>query len=152
MNADSYGSWEQAVAWLIAQPDRQDLVRDCYFDRPALEAARRFHLSEEWRAVRAFFPETRGRALDVGAGNGVAGYALARDGWDVTALEPDPSALVGARAIRALAGNARLRKALVMLPAALATEAGPEVAFVVNAEPWSGFRPRFLLVRNACTP
>jgi SAM-dependent methyltransferase len=47
-------------------------------------------------------------ALDVGAGNGIASYALATDGWSVTAIEPDPSLVVGAGAIRALAATEEL--------------------------------------------
>jgi SAM-dependent methyltransferase len=39
----------------------------------------------------------------VGAGRGIASYALAKEGLTVTALEPDASALVGAQAIRGLA-------------------------------------------------
>ena len=39
-------------------------------------------------------PRKAGRALDLGAGNGILSYALAREGWSVTAVEPDPSALV----------------------------------------------------------
>ena len=34
---------------------------------------------------------------------GISSYALAQAGWNVTALEPDPSSLVGAEAIRRLA-------------------------------------------------
>ena len=49
-----------------------------------------------------------GKALDVGAGRGIASYALAREGFQVTSLEPDPSAIVGAGAIRALAAEAAL--------------------------------------------
>jgi SAM-dependent methyltransferase len=44
-----------------------------------------------------------GTALDVGAGRGIASYALAKEGLEVTALEPDPSELVGGGAIRVLA-------------------------------------------------
>src|SRR3954464_4860380 len=44
-------------------------------------------------------------------------------------------------------GNARLRNALVTLPAAEAMVAGADVEVVLRAEPWSGLRPRFLLVR-----
>lgn len=101
-------TWEEAVRWLRAQPDQQDLVRACFFDDPLLASAARFHASTEWSATRALLPDTPGHALDVGAGRGIASYALARDGWTVTALEPDPSLLVGAGAIRHLAAETGL--------------------------------------------
>lgn len=106
-----FGTWEDAVGWLMQQPDQQELVRACYFDRPALEAAERYRRSGEWRIVRGFLPApgaTTGRALDLGAGNGIASYALAREGFTVDAIEPDPSALVGAGAIRDLAEAGQL--------------------------------------------
>ncbi len=96
------GTWEQAVATLLADRDSDGLARDCYFDGSALEAAQRYWASEEWRTVRPLLPRAGGRALDVGAGRGIASYALAREGWRVHALEPDPSELVGAGAIRSL--------------------------------------------------
>jgi len=58
--------------------------------------------------VKRLLPRKPGHALDLGAGRGISSYALARDGWQVTALEPDPSRLVGAGAIRALAEQGRL--------------------------------------------
>jgi SAM-dependent methyltransferase len=100
---DARMTWEQAVAWLRDQPDQAELVRACFFDDPLLAAAQRFHASSEWVATRALLPTPPGTALDVGAGRGIASYALAADGWRVTALEPDPSELVGGGAIRALA-------------------------------------------------
>ena len=96
-------SWEHAVRSLIDDPEQAEFGRQCYFDLPLLGAAERFHASDEWASVRSRFPGRPGRALDVGAGNGIVSYALGRDGWDVTAVEPDPSALVGAAAVRALA-------------------------------------------------
>ena len=107
-NPDSFGSWEQAVIWLKAQPDKQDLVRASYYDDPLLATADRYWRSEEWSAIRALLPSARGCALDVGAGRGIASYALAREGFKVTALEPDGSALVGAQAIRTLAIESNL--------------------------------------------
>jgi len=96
------------VLWLRNQPEQQELVRACFYDDPLEEAAARYHASSEWRALRALFPAPPGRALDLGAGRGIASYALARDGWQVSALEPDGSAVVGAAAIRALARGAGL--------------------------------------------
>ena len=108
MNAKTFGSWEDAVAWLLDQPEHRALCQACYYDRPAYAAAQRFWASDEWQALRALMPSRAGTALDVGAGMGVASYALARDGWRTTALEPDGSQLVGAGAIRSLASAAGL--------------------------------------------
>src|SRR5712671_3057697 len=98
-------TWEQAVATLLSDPQQASLARGCYFDGTALEAGARYWASEEWQTVRSLLPEVPGKALDIGAGRGIASYALARDGWKVCALEPDASALVGAEAIRSLAAT-----------------------------------------------
>jgi len=102
-------TWEEAVQWLREQPDQADLVRDAYFDDPLFEAAERFANSTEWKETRRYLPIVPGKALDVGAGRGIASFALARGGWQVTALEPDPSNLVGAGSIRQLARDANLQ-------------------------------------------
>ena len=100
-------SWERAVASLRADPAHSKLVQDAYFDLPVVGAARRYAASAEWVTARGFFPSV-GTALDLGAGNGIASYALAHDGWKVFALEPDPSNEVGAGAIRAIAESEKL--------------------------------------------
>jgi SAM-dependent methyltransferase len=99
----TFRTWEQAVQWLRDQPDKRDLVEAAYYDDPLLATATRYWRSEEWSAVRSMLPAPKGRALDVGAGRGIASFALAKDGYAVTALEPDGSALVGGQAIRDLA-------------------------------------------------
>lgn len=102
-------TWEQTVQWLREQPDQQALVRDAYYDDPLPEVANRYWLSEEWCAIRQYLSSARSSALDVGAGRGIASYALAKEGFaKVAALEPDPSALVGAAAIRFLASESML--------------------------------------------
>lgn len=101
-------SWEDAVKWMKSQPDQTEVARDCFFDDPLSEAANRYYLSSEWSAVRELIGTQGGRALDIGSGRGISAYALAMDGWQVTALEPDPSLLVGAGAIRQLARDTKL--------------------------------------------
>jgi len=102
-------TWEQAVQWLRDKPDQQELVRACYYDDPLPAAAERFWQSVEWKSIAALLPPAQGgRALDLGAGRGISSYALAKEGWKVSALEPDPSTLVGAGAIRALAHDSGL--------------------------------------------
>jgi SAM-dependent methyltransferase len=102
LNTDKW-TWEQSVAWLRQQPDQQALVRACYYDDPLLAAAQRFLKSDEWQALRTYLPRHPGRVIDIGAGRGISTYALAREGWQVVALEPDTSFLVGSGAIRDLA-------------------------------------------------
>lgn len=112
MNAESKGgaspTWEDAVVWLRNQPDQSELVRACFFDDPLRDAAERYYSSAEWIALRRLLAGRQGSALDLGAGRGISSYALARDGWQVSALEPDPSEVVGAGAIRSLAQEAGL--------------------------------------------
>src|SRR4051794_38882806 len=95
-------SWEDAVRWCMEEPSMHELARTAYFDDP-VKAAERYRCSAEFQVLRALLPRTPGRALDLGAGNGILSYALGCEGWQVTAVEPDASTLVGAGAIRVLA-------------------------------------------------
>lgn len=103
-SSESSLTWEQAVRWYRAQPGNESEILSNYFDLPVRQAAERYAASEEFRQVLRLLGAGAGRKiLDLGAGNGIASLALARNGWLVTALEPDPSDEVGAGAIRSLA-------------------------------------------------
>lgn len=104
---------EQAVIYLRNQPHLRPLVEACGFDDPIIEAAERFHSGGEWAALQAFLPKRRGKVLDIGAGRGIVSYSFARDGWDVTALEPDPSEIIGVGAIRELARTGKVHIEIV---------------------------------------
>jgi len=103
-----FGSWEQAVVWLRNQPSKIDLILGAYYDDPLLNSADRYWKSDEWHSIQIFLHGVSGNALDVGAGRGIASYALAKDGFQVTALEPDASNIVGAGAIRNLSLDSKL--------------------------------------------
>lgn len=107
-------TWEDSVVWLQRQPNMAELVTACYFDDPLLAAAQRFHESAEWQQVRSFLPPP-GKAIDIGAGRGITSFALASDGWDVVAVEPDNSDIVGGGAIRKLVRETGLP--IMVLPA-----------------------------------
>lgn len=100
--------WEDAVQRLIDDPTQAELVKACYFDPPLAQAARRYHQSAEWQQVRTLLPPAPAVIVDIGAGNGIVSYALAQDGYTCIAIEPDPSMLVGAGAIRSLAAAENL--------------------------------------------
>ncbi len=109
MESDRKRTWEEAVSWLKSQPGQQDLVRACYYDEPLLGAASRFAQSEEWKAVCQILKDWMpGRVLDLGAGQGISSFAFARSRCQVTAVDPDPSSIVGIRAIGKLAREANL--------------------------------------------
>ncbi len=102
-------TWEQAVRWYREQPGNEQAVKENFFDLPVIDAAKRYAASEEFAEVLRLLGMGRGRrCLDLGAGNGIASYALAVNGWHAVALEPDPSDEVGAGAIRALTAESGL--------------------------------------------
>jgi SAM-dependent methyltransferase len=104
--SDKMLSWEEAVQWLRDQPEKSELVKFCYYDDPLETAAERFLQSEECQEVLSLLTSKKsGQVLDIGAGRGISSYAFAKSGYEVTALEPNPSLLVGAEAIRQLSSH-----------------------------------------------
>lgn len=133
-------TWEQAVQHLRTLPEHKELVRDAYLDEDTLGAAKRFYASEEFREVLMVIGKNMKKkapwdVLDVGGGNGIASYAFASERHRVSALEPDPSADVGAGAIERLCekGNVRieiLRSQAEQIPLA---DGSVDVAYIRQA-------------------
>jgi hypothetical protein len=102
-------TWEEAVRWLVNQSDQQEMVVKTRYDNTPLQvAAECYWQSDKYSEIRKYAPTKLGYSLDIGSCNGIAGYAMAKDSWQVTALEPDSSSLAGVGAIGQLAQNSDL--------------------------------------------
>jgi SAM-dependent methyltransferase len=109
-------SWEEAVAILRKDPDHQQLIFDSYLTEDLLGNCKRFAGSEEFAEVRRLLRRWAPAAvsvLDIPGGNGIAAYAFASNGFDVTTVEPDASRLVGRGAIEHVLGTAGLDATIV---------------------------------------
>ena len=95
-------TWEQAIEILRNDPQHQKLIFDSYLTGDFEDNCQRFYDSTEFievlRLIRELLPGAQ-NVLDVPAGNGIASIAFARSGFNVTAIEPDPSSSVGRGAI-----------------------------------------------------
>lgn len=107
-------TWEEIIIQIRKDPAYKELVKLAYFDEDLTLNVTRFQASEEFAATVQYIRQyTQATALplriaDIGAGNGIAAVAFALMGFDVTAVEPDPSDTVGAGAIRELKAHYNL--------------------------------------------
>jgi SAM-dependent methyltransferase len=101
-------SWEEAIDVLRQDPQHRGLIFDSYLTTDLVGNCHRFAESAEFaevlRLIRSRRPDARD-VLDIPAGNGIATYAFARAGFQVVAVEPDPSLSVGRGAIAAVLGG-----------------------------------------------
>ncbi len=111
MKSEQLMTKDQAIRQIRQDPRYADLVRDAYLGEDVQEAAERFRRSAEFEeVVEIVRPSLDGKVLDLGAGNGIASYALAHSGAGiVVALDPDPSKEVGMGALRALTSDLPIR-------------------------------------------
>jgi SAM-dependent methyltransferase len=97
---------EEAIRVLRQDPRWQALIHEAYLGPDLREAARRFEASAEFGSViQLLGGSVSGQEiLDLGAGNGIASVAFARNGARmVYALEPDGSGEIGRGALQELA-------------------------------------------------
>ena len=96
-------TWEEAVKHLRSKPENHQSILDNYFDEDIFASVERFYHSDEFKALVKLIPPNAKTLLDIGAGRGIASYAFAKKGLQVTALEPDTSNDVGSGAIKKIA-------------------------------------------------
>ncbi|CAB4762253.1 unannotated protein [freshwater metagenome] len=102
--------YDVAYSWGWAHPTLRKTVYLCYKTPDFVSNARRFHASAEFSETCALLgrlghpPSNAGRLLDIGCGNGVACYALARSGYRVTGVDSSAGQLAGIRAAEKIVG------------------------------------------------
>ena len=109
-------SWEEAIDILRRDPVHRQLIQDAYLTSDLTENCRRFAASTEFaetlRLIRIYQPRAHD-ILDIPAGNGIATVALVKAGFNVVAVEPDPSEAVGRGAIAACLATEHLDTRIV---------------------------------------
>lgn len=105
-------TWEDTITHIQNSPSFASLVRDTYISPDLPSNVERFCLSAEFQEtlllLRQYSSVNPSKLLDIGAGNGVASISFARAGYQVTALEPDPSYTIGSGAIKTLSAHYQL--------------------------------------------
>jgi ubiquinone/menaquinone biosynthesis C-methylase UbiE len=109
-------NWEETIKYIRTLPEYEALVRNAYFDENLVLNIDRFKQSVEFRETLKLLKKYNKNAksiLDIGCGNGISSIAFALNGYDVVALEPDPSDTIGAGAIRKLVSHYNLENVKV---------------------------------------
>lgn len=99
-------TWEEIIIDIRKKPEYSQLVKDSYFGEDLIDCVERYRVSGEFieilNLIRSRSNSDILSILDLGAGNGITSISFALSGYNVVALEPDPSNTVGAGAIEIL--------------------------------------------------
>lgn len=108
----------EAFRTLRSDPQYAQLMRDAYMTDDPRDDAERFAASAEFAEVERLLSPRGREVLDLGAGTGIASFALARAGATrVYAVEPDPSDV----------GRAAIAEVCAGLPVELVGASGEEL-------------------------
>ena len=96
-------NWHETIEFIRKDPAYEQLVKEAYFSADLKYNVEAFKNSPEFnetlKLISSLNLEESQSILDIGAGNGISSVALALEGKNVVALEPDPSDSIGAGAI-----------------------------------------------------
>lgn len=118
-------NWHETIVYIQDKPEYSKLLIDAYLDKNLELNFERFYKSEEYNEtislIKKYAPNAK-TILDVGAGNGISTISFATDGYEVTALEPDNSEIVGSKAIEILSQKKKLQNINIINSYAESTE------------------------------
>lgn len=100
-------TWEETICFIRTRSEYDFLVEKAYFDSDLKLNVERFRDSDEFKETINLLKLYHSNAiniLDIGSGNGISAIAFALEGYNVVSMEPDPSEIIGAGAIRQLKG------------------------------------------------
>ena len=108
-------SWEEAIEILRRAPEHQELIYNSYLTDDLVGNCERFFNGAEFDSVRKLLEQHAPgkRVLDMPSGNGIATYSFAKSGFDVVAVDPNPSDTVGRGAIDKVLSSAGLHAEIV---------------------------------------
>jgi len=110
-------TWEETILKIRNDPSYQLLVEQSYLEEDLELNVRRFRYSAEFketlRLLKACKPPGN-KLLDLGCGNGISSVSLALEGFQVTAVDPDPSETIGTGALRLLADRFELKNLKIL--------------------------------------
>lgn len=95
-------NWEETIKHIRTKKEHRFLVEKAYLDEDLALNIERFIKSDEFsktlEIIKHYAPNCK-NILDIGCGNGISCISFALKGYNVTAVEPDPSETVGSNAI-----------------------------------------------------
>ena len=109
-------SWEEAIELLRQDPQHQELIVNSYLTTKLVENCQRFAQGDEFAEVLKLlenFAPSKSVLLDMPGGNGIATYAFAKAGFQVTTVDPNPSETVGRGAIQHVMNECSLQANIV---------------------------------------
>src|SRR5260221_1737658 len=110
-------TWEETIEYIRTNPEYKELVEKAYFEQNLSLNVERFRHGEEFIETVAIIKRRCLEAntiADIGSGNGIASIAFALEGYKVFSIEPDPSIVIGAGAIRKLTDEYHLNGKVIV--------------------------------------
>lgn len=102
-------NWHETIEYIQNKKEFEYLVEKSYLSKDLKRNFSEYFKSDEFseitKILKKNFSNKKVRILDIGSGNGISAVSFAKNGHDVSAVEPDPSSIVGTQAINFLKEN-----------------------------------------------